>query len=73
MDTTVSLEFFSETKEHLRMLEQQLKHAHDVSVDMLEPKDLKAPALVAIGIKGSGALACNVARKRPNHAYMHHS
>ncbi len=62
MDTTVSLEFFSETKEHLKTLEQQLKHTHDVSVDMVEPKDLKAPALVAIGIKGSGERARNAAR-----------
>ncbi len=62
MDTTVSLEFFSETKEHLRTLEQQLKHVHDVSVDMVEPKDLKVPALVAIGIKGSGERARNAAR-----------
>lgn len=62
MDTTVSLEFFSETKEHLKMLEQQLKHVHDVSVDMVEPKDLKAPALVAIGIKGSGERASSAAR-----------
>lgn len=62
MDTTVSLEFFSETKEHLKALEHRLKHEHDVSVDMVAPKDAKAPALVAIGIKGSGERARNAAR-----------
>jgi hypothetical protein len=57
MDTTISLEFFSETKGHLKTLEQQLKHVHDVDVDMLVPKDTTAPVLVAIGIKKHGERA----------------
>jgi hypothetical protein len=57
MDTTINLEFFSETKEHLKILEQQLKHEHDVDVELLEPKDAAAPVLVAIGIKKHGERA----------------
>ncbi len=57
MDTTITLEFFAETKEHLKILEQQLKHERDVEVSMLEPKDAKAPVLVAIGIKKHGERA----------------
>lgn len=45
------------------MLEHQLKHEHSVSVDMIEPKDPQAPALVAIGIKGSGEQASNAAQR----------
>ena len=63
MDTLVSLEFFAETKEHLKTLEHHLKHEHDVSVDMVVPKDLKAPALIAIGIKGSGERANDAIRR----------
>ena len=57
MDTTITLEFFSETKEHLKTLEQQLKQEHDVDVDLLEPKEATAPVLVAIGIKNHGERA----------------
>ena len=46
MDTTITIEFFSDTKEHLRMLEQSLKHEHDVDVDLVEPRDAQAPAPV---------------------------
>ncbi len=63
MDTTMTLEFFSETKEHLKTLEQQLKHEHDVDVDLLEPKDTTAPALVAIGIKNHGERAEKAAQR----------
>jgi hypothetical protein len=62
MDTTITIEFFSDTKEHLRTLEQRLKHEHDVDVDLVEPRDSTAPALVAIGIKGHGERAENAAR-----------
>jgi hypothetical protein len=63
MDTTISLEFFSETKEHLKTLEQQLKHEHDVDVDLLVPKDAAAPVLVAIGIKKHGERAEKAAQR----------
>lgn len=51
MDTTVNIEFTSDTTQHLKTLEQQLKHIHDVKVDLLAPKDISvAPALIAIGL-----------------------
>ena len=63
METTISLEFFSETKEHLKTLEQQLKHEHDVDVDLLVPKDATAPVLIAIGIKKHGERAEKAAQR----------
>ena len=57
MDTTVTVEFTSDSEEHLRILEHQLKSIHDVRVDMVEPKDHTAPALVAIEIGKSGERA----------------
>ena len=63
MDTTITIEFFSDTKEHLQMLEQRLKHEHDVDVDLLEPRDIQAPALVSIGIKKHGERAENAAQR----------
>lgn len=63
MDTTVTIEFFSETKEHLQTLEQHLKHEHDVDVDLLEPRDAGAPMLIAIGIKKHGERAENAAQR----------
>ena len=50
---TISLEFLSDTKEHLKTLEQQLKHIHGVHVDLVEAHDTTAPALVGVGINGS--------------------
>src|SRR5690348_299129 len=63
MDTTVTIEFFSDTKEHLKTLEQRLKHEHDVDVDLVEPRDATAPTLVAIGIKKHGERAENAAQR----------
>ena len=63
MDTTITIEFFSEKKEHLKTLEQRLKHEHDVDVDLVEPRDVAAPALVAIGIKNHGERAENAAQR----------
>ena len=54
METTISIEFTSDTREHLKSLEQQLKHIHDVHVDMVEPRVDTAPALVGIGIGKGG-------------------
>jgi hypothetical protein len=63
MDTTITIEFFSDTKEHLKTLEQRLKHERDVDVDLVEPRDLTAPALVAIGIKKHGERAEDAAQR----------
>jgi hypothetical protein len=63
MDATITIEFFSEAKEHLQTLEQRLKHEHDVDVDLVEPRDTTAPALVAIGIKKHGERAENAAER----------
>jgi hypothetical protein len=63
MDTTVSLEFFSESKEHLKTLEHRLKHEHGVSVDMVVPKVATAPVLIAIGIKDDNERAKNTAQR----------
>lgn len=54
MDTTISLEFRSDTKGHLKNLEHQLKHIGDVQIELVEPRDHTAPALVAIGISKHG-------------------
>ncbi len=51
---TISLEFISDTKEHLKTLERQLKHIHGVHVDLVEPRDTTAPALVGIAINENG-------------------
>ncbi|HEY4388745.1 MAG TPA: hypothetical protein VGN34_30200 [Ktedonobacteraceae bacterium] len=57
METTVSIEFLADTRQHLKALEHQLKAIHDVKVDLVEPKDMKAPTLVAIAIAGNEARA----------------
>ncbi len=57
----VTIEFFSDTEEHLQTLENQLKHIRDVDVYLIEPKDADAPALVAIGITKSGERAATAA------------
>ncbi len=57
MQTTVTIEFTSDTKQHLKSLEHQLKHIHDVKVDLVEPIDLAAPALIAIEINKGGERA----------------
>lgn len=54
METTVNIEFTSDTKQHLRTLEHQLGQIDDVKVDLVEPKDPVAPALVAIDIHKAG-------------------
>lgn len=54
METTITLEFTSDTHEHLKTLEHQLKHIHDVHVLLVEPQDHTAPTLVAISITRGG-------------------
>ena len=58
----VTIEFFSDSEQHLKILENQLKHIHDVDVYLIEPKDSTAPALVAIGITKGGERAAKAAR-----------
>jgi hypothetical protein len=62
MLTTVTLEFTSDTKQHLKALEHQLKHIRDVKVDLVEPRDPVAPALVAIAIDKGGERAVQAAQ-----------
>ena len=57
MEMTVTIEFRSDSEQHLRTLEHQLKHIHDVKIDLVKPKDTTAPVLVAIGIEKSGERA----------------
>ena len=73
MDTTVSIEFTSDTEEHLRPLEHQLKHIHDVKVELVEPKDHMAPALIAIEVGKSGERAELAAESvaRVLHNFLH--
>jgi hypothetical protein len=53
----VTIEFFSDSAEHLQILQSQLKHIRDVDVYLIEPKDSSAPALIAIGITKGGERA----------------
>lgn len=57
MFTTVSIEFIGDSEQHLKVLEHELKHIHDVDVDLVEPRDRTAPVLVAIGIRKGGERA----------------
>ncbi len=53
--TTASIEFISDTKQHLKTLEHQLEHIHGVRVDLVEPRDHTHPALISIDIHKGGA------------------
>ncbi len=63
METEINLEFFTETKEHLHLLERQLKQVHDVDVGLLVPKDATAPTLIAIGLKKGGDRGARAAQQ----------
>ncbi len=63
MDTEINLEFFTESKEHLQLLEHQLKQVHDTDVGLLVPKDATSPTLVAIGITKGGDRAARAAQQ----------
>jgi hypothetical protein len=73
LQTTVTIEFTSDTKQHLKMLEHHLKHIHDVEVELVEPKDPAVPALVAIGITKGGAQAERAAQNVAQllHDFLH--
>lgn len=66
METTITLEFFAETQQHLKELEHQLKHIHGIQVFFVLPKDENAPALISIGIGKKGEQA-DVAIRRITH------
>lgn len=51
---TANIEFLSDTKQHLREIEQQLKQIHHIKVDLVEPLAQQAPALIAIDIHRGG-------------------
>ncbi len=57
----VTIEFYSDTEQQLKILENQLKHIRDVDVYLIEPKDPQAPILFAIGITKSGERAAKAA------------
>jgi hypothetical protein len=69
----ITIEFFSDTEEHLKILENQLKHIHDVDVYLIEPKDPETPALVAIGITKGGERAAKAAHSvsQTLHDFIH--
>lgn len=74
MDTTVNIEFTSDTTEHLKILEHQLKHIHDVKVDLVAPRDISvAPALIAIGLSNNLAKAEQAAHNVAQmlHTFLH--
>lgn len=51
---TANIEFLSDTKQHLEELEQQLGSIHHIKVDLIEPLDQSAPALITIDIHRGG-------------------
>ncbi|HCI78172.1 MAG TPA: hypothetical protein DHW02_00610 [Ktedonobacter sp.] len=51
---TANVEFLSDTKQHLLEIEQHLKQIHHIKVDLLEPLDQQAPALISIDIHRGG-------------------
>ena len=73
MKTTISIEFTSDTEQHLRILEHRLSRIHDVKVDLDEPNDPTVPALVAIGIEKSGERAERAAQSVAQvlHDFLH--
>lgn len=51
---TANIEFLSDTKQHLKEVEQQLKHVHNVKVSLVEPRNLTSPTLITIDIHKEG-------------------
>ena len=66
MQTTITLEFTTETHEHLAELEYQLKQIHGLQVLFVPPKHKAAPTLISLGIGGKGEHA-NLAIRRIAH------
>ena len=60
---TATIEFVSDTKQHLRAIEQQLRQISHVKVSLVEPLVQTAPALITIDIHGdNGTVAQEVAQ-----------
>lgn len=51
MEPTITLEFTTDTREHLKALEHNLKQIHGVQIFFVEPKDETAPVLISLGIR----------------------
>ncbi len=69
----ITIEFFADSEQHLKILENRLKHIRDVDVYLIEPKDTTAPALVAIGINKGGERATKAAHNiaQTLHDFIH--
>lgn len=52
--TTVTIEFLSDTEQHLRTLEHRLKHIRDAEVELVKPRERTAPVLISISIDKRG-------------------
>jgi hypothetical protein len=50
METTVTLEFISDSLLPLRTLEHELKAIHGLKVFFVEPRDQTAPVLISLGM-----------------------
>lgn len=57
MATTITLEFTSDTHQHLHELEHQLKQIHGVQVFFVPPRDKAAPVLISLGLSKKGEQA----------------
>jgi hypothetical protein len=57
MEPTITLEFSSDTREHLHTLEHELKQIHGVQVFFVEPRDEDAPVLISVGVSKKGEQA----------------
>ncbi len=57
MEPTITLEFTSDTRQHLHELEHELKAIHGVKVYFVEPRDEAAPVLISLGLSRKGEQA----------------
>ena len=57
MEPTITLEFTSDTRQHLHELEHELKKIHGVTVYFVEPRDQAAPVLISLGLSRKGEQA----------------
>ena len=60
---TANIEFVSDTEQHLREIEGNLRRIQHIKVDLIEPLDRTAPALITINIhRGGEEIAQNIAQ-----------
>lgn len=57
MATTITLEFTSDTRQHLKELEHELKQIHGMVVFFVEPRDETAPVLISLDVGKKGEQA----------------